>query len=200
MSLRHAAITIVLFAAVLSGGCVTTPGSRFYTLGVEPAQAAAPPSQLSLSLGPIDLPRYLDRPQIVTRAAGNRLNVDEFNRWGGSLEEEVHRVLAQRLGGRLGTQRIYSYPSRIVAQTDYRVALDIRTFDGALGGEVQLDVAWSLIDDRTAAVLEAGRKTYSDTASGPEYSAYTQALSGLVARLADDLGAVLLEAGKTGQP
>ena len=37
-------------------------------------------------LGPIDLPRYLDRPQIVPREAGNRLIVDEFNRWGGSLE------------------------------------------------------------------------------------------------------------------
>ena len=36
------------------------------------------------------------------------------------IDEEIIRVLGEDLGRRLGTQRIYSYPSRIAAETDGR--------------------------------------------------------------------------------
>jgi uncharacterized lipoprotein YmbA len=179
-----------MLANLLVAGCATTAQSRFYSLN-----AASPPptaaSGLSLALGPIDLPEYLDRPQIVTRNGGNRLTVDEFNRWGGSLEEEIGRVLALYLGRRLGAQHVYSYPSRVAADTDYRIALDIRGFDGALGGEVGLDVAWSLIDDRGPAVLQTRQTSYRSVAQGPGYDAYAAALSDTLMQLGDDLASAL---------
>lgn len=178
---------------LLAGGCATAPQSRFYALSAAVPQTTAD-SELSLALGPVDLPEYLDRPQIVTRAGDNRLRVDEFNRWGGSLEEEISRVLALYLGRRLGARHVYSYPSRVAAQTDYRIALEIRGFDGTLGGEVALDVAWSLIDDRSGEVLQTRQISYGGTSAGPDYEAYAAALSGLLTQLGDDLAEALAAA------
>jgi uncharacterized lipoprotein YmbA len=179
--------------------CATTPPSSFFALNPVPLADAAsersgqPPS---ITIGPIDLPRYLDRPQIVTRDGANRLVVDEFNRWGGTLEEEIHRVVSDRLGARLGTQRIYRYPSRIVAETDYRVAIEFGSFDGVVGGAVQLDATWSLLDDATAQVREAGRVRYRDDNVGTDYADYAAALSGLLARLADDIASAVQRTNK----
>lgn len=184
----------MLLAALLIAGCAGTPESRFYRLGEGPAGAAGQSTEVSLALGPIGLPQYLDRPQIVSRGGDSRLNVDEFNRWGGALDEEIERVLVAQLGRRLATARIYSYPSRIVAATDYRVALEIRSFDGPLGGSVTLDLAWSLIDDRTADVVEVRRAEYTEPSAGPDYDAYAASLGRLLARLSDDIAAAVRDA------
>jgi uncharacterized lipoprotein YmbA len=184
---------VTVAAFLLLAACATTPGARFYTLNASPVEAAPKASNLSLALGPIDLPEYLERPQIVTRAGDNRLDVDEFNRWGGRLEEEIARVLVVHLGRRLGTDRVYSYPSRIGADTDYRLVLEFRRFDGVLGGEVVLEAAWSLVDDRNASVLETGQASYRRSLKGPDYADYAAALSALLARLGDDLAAALVE-------
>lgn len=179
--------SFLLFLALLPLACTTTPESRYFALnGVRP-DPLPQASSLVLAVGPIDLPRYLDRPQIVTRAGGNQLNVDEFNRWGGALDEEIARVLAEHIGRRMQTQRIYSYPSRLTADIDYRVALDIRAFDGPLGGEVSLDVAWSLVADRSGDILSTEQGVYRGGSRGADYDAYVAAMSEALAALGDDL-------------
>jgi len=180
-------ILAVVAAVLLSQACTTTPSAQFFTLEGSPPPAGTAPSPLTFALGPIDLPEYLDRTQIVTRAGGNRLFVDEFNRWGGPLYEEIDRVLTTYLAGGLGSERVYSYPSRVVADADYRVALEVRRFDGALGDEVTLDVAWSVVDDRTGDVVQTRQASYSGRAVATDYGAYAAALSELLTRLGDDL-------------
>lgn len=182
------AIRILLCGALLLlSGCTTVPVTQFYTLDSEAPALDKTTSMLTLSIGPIDLPEYLDRPQMVLRDGNNRLLFDEFHRWGGALDQEIERVLAGRLAAQLGTQRIYGYPSRIVAESDYRIALDIRAFDGSLDDSVQLDVAWSLIDDHSAVVLEVQRSIYRERVAQPELAAYAAALGQLIERLGEDL-------------
>lgn len=180
-------VPIVGLVVLLAGGCASTPNSAFYGLSVGASPQVAQRPELALGIGPVDLPRYLERPQIVSRGEGNRLTVDEFNRWGGSLEEEISRVLVGRLGRGLRSERVYGYPSRVVSDTDYRVALDIRRFDGALAGEVVLDVAWSLIADRSGEVIETRQSVFVAQAAGPGYDPYVSAMNALVMRLADEL-------------
>ena len=172
---------------VALGGCASTPQSAFYTLSAGQLPAIAERPDLALAVGPIALPRYLERPQIVSRGAGNRLRVDEFNRWGGSLDQEISRVLIARLGRGLQTERVFGYPSRVAADVDYRLALDIRRFDGALGGEVTLDVAWSLIADRTAEVIDTRHAAFTSSAGAGGYDAYIDAMNALVTQLAEEL-------------
>lgn len=191
MSRTCRAVLIILLGTLLVA-CAATPTAQFYAL--ENVEVAVPGSYFDrvLSIGPIDMPEYLDRPQMVTRAAGNRLVVDEFNRWGGPLAEEIGRVLTVHLAAALGSQRVYGYPSRIAADADLRVAIDIRRLDGVAGGDVVLDVAWSVIDERTLAVVETRSASYRDAWGESGYGAYAAAMSRLVSRLGDDLVASLL--------
>ena len=198
MNLRIAALVSTMSAAFLLVACTTTPRANFYTLNGVDADKADVRFPLVVAIGPVDLPQYLDRPHIVTRVGVNRLSVDEFNRWAGSLEEDITRVLARRIGGRLGTQRIYGYPSRVVPDTDYRIALDIRAFDGALGGEVHLDVSWSVIADRSGEVLQTHQASYQGVSAGDGYEAYAAALSETLAQLGDDLATALSKLASTG--
>lgn len=192
MTHRIAAAVLIILAALGLPACSTTPLTHFYTLDDRGPVGGTLHSSLVLALGPIELPQYLDRPQIVTRVKENRLKVDEFNRWGGSLEEEIARVLAQRIGRSLGTRHIYSYPSRVVADSDYRLALEIRRFDGTLGGEVRLEVAWSLIADYSGEIVQTNQASYrSKMAAAGGYEAYVAALGNTLTQLGQDLSALL---------
>ena len=59
---------VVLVVALGVAACATTPSANFFTLNPADVEPQVARSDLSLALGPIDLPGYLDRPQIVTRA------------------------------------------------------------------------------------------------------------------------------------
>ena len=50
-----------------------------------------------IGVGPITVPKYLDRPQIVTRSGRNQLALGEFDRWAEPLQDNVLRVLAENL-------------------------------------------------------------------------------------------------------
>jgi uncharacterized lipoprotein YmbA len=198
-------MTRIAWAGLCSGlilvglvGCATTPSSNFFVLSAGEVPTQGSPSGIALSIGPVDLPRYLDRPQIVSREGDNRLEVDEFNRWGGALDEEISRALARQLGLALGTDRVFSYPSRLATDSDYRVALDIQTFDGGRGGDVTLALVWSLIDDRTGETLRTEQAVYTTTAGDNGVESYVVALSRLLTLLGNDL-AVRLRAVSQGR-
>ena len=191
MTERIVATLLICIALAVSSGCGTTPTARFYALSAQDGAVSSATSPLVVAVGPVEMPEYLDRPQIVTRVGDNRLSVDEFNRWGGRLEEEITSVLTRLLGQRLGTQHVYSYPSRVSAETDYRIVLALRRFDGILGGEVSLDVAWSLIDDRSGEVVMIRQASYRQMSEGTDFDAYAATLSAVLAQLGDDLAAAL---------
>jgi uncharacterized protein len=52
--------------------------------GAETASPAAP-RDLTIGVGPVTLPPYLDRLPIVTRASRARLVLGEFDQWAASL-------------------------------------------------------------------------------------------------------------------
>ncbi|MEJ2577056.1 MAG: PqiC family protein [Gammaproteobacteria bacterium] len=172
-------LLVAALVAAVTVGCATPTPARFYTLSETPV--AAPVGRLAadrtLAVGPVDLPEYLDRPQIVTRIGDSELQVNEFHRWGGVLQEEATRVVARDLARLLDTRRVHVYPSRVSRLTDYRVVIELRSFEGTLGGEVVLDAAWTILDERTAEPLHTGFSRARAMAAGPGFDAYTRALS-----------------------
>ncbi|MFZ2062196.1 MAG: ABC-type transport auxiliary lipoprotein family protein, partial [Candidatus Binatus sp.] len=65
------------------------------TSGTVPAQSSS--DNFTLGLGPIKLPPYLDRPEVVTRAAPNRLELSKEDRWGESLQNGFTRAMERDL-------------------------------------------------------------------------------------------------------
>jgi hypothetical protein len=177
-------LALVIVAALL-GACASTPQARFFALSPGDPTPVEPRASLVLAVGPVDLPRYLDRPQIVSRTGENQLAVDEFNRWGGALDEEIGRVLAQHLGRSLQTQQVFTYPSRLATETDYRIGVEIRTFDGPRGGSVTLDLAWSVVDDRTGRVVLNEQASYRAETRSDAMDDYVAAMNALLSELGD---------------
>src|SRR5580693_5608781 len=74
--------------------------SKFYLL-TPTTDTAAPATgstqstngNFTIGLGPIKLPPYLDRPEIVTRMAPNRLELSKEDRWGESIQNGFTRSM-----------------------------------------------------------------------------------------------------------
>lgn len=182
----------VLLGAV--AGCITTgPDAEFYTLS-KPTGPDLAPSLASntpaIVVGPVQLPEVLDRPQIVTRANGHRLNIHEFHRWGGSLAEEMARAVQADLIRVLGSDRVALY-GVTEFPADFRVGLNVERFDGTLGSEVVLEVRWSIYGGGTGTLAAAHRSRIVDTADGTGFeslvAAHSRALSTVSRLIAEEI-------------
>lgn len=177
--------------AVLLGGCLGGPRPQFFALSAASGPAGEPPvaslPALGLAVGPLEIPRYLDRPEIVTRDAGSptELLVANAHRWGGSLDTDVLRVVGDDLGRLLGTDRVAVYPTQPRFPADYRVVLDLRELGGVLGQAVTLRMRWTILaapDARTVAVEESRVEQATASASYEDLVAAESVALGTVTR------------------
>ena len=137
----------VLALAVTACGGVTQP-SRFYLLATPPElererSTDTAGRDLSVGVGPVVLPPYLDRPQIVTQASRHELDLAEFDQWAEPLEDNFTRVLAENLSVLLATDRIVVFPWRRSVLVDYQIAVNVIRFD-AVHGESMLVARWNV--------------------------------------------------------
>jgi len=177
-------------AALLLEGCASAPSS-FYTLTstLSTNDRAAPlaDEELAVGVGPVRFPEFLDRPQIVSRSGPNRLALDEFHRWGGSLQDDFLRVLGENLGQLLGTSRILVEPAEARFPLDFRVIADVLSFEGSAAGEVVFKVRWAVLDPYLEQALVVKENSYRSRASADDPEAMIAALSETVAAFSRDL-------------
>jgi hypothetical protein len=191
MKIRGTLVWAALSIAYLVlGGCATAPSS-FYTLtstqSAEGRQTPLSDQGLAVGVGPVRFPEFLDRPQIVSRAGANRLALDEFHRWGGSLEDDFLRVLGENLGQLLGTSRILVEPAESRFALDFRVIADVLSFEGSPGGEAVFKVRWAVLDPYLDQALVVRQNTYRSWANGEDQEAMIGALSETVGAFSRDL-------------
>lgn len=199
LSLRRLAAVSAL--AWLGAGCTgESQPSTFYLLTYEQDLSESGSITTmrqgpSLAIGPVDFPDYLDRPQMVTRANENQLDIQEFDRWGGPLEENFTTVLAEVLSSALETDRIATYPWDSATPVEFQVLVTVTSFGTDAAGRSVLDARWSIIDiDRQEALVTA-RSTLREeieTAGGSaaqksDYAAIAAAMSRNVAALGREI-------------
>ena len=193
---RCAALAAMVIGGLL-GGCASTPPASFYSLSPLPRTAASVTPEheaLALGLGPVSFPAFLDRPQIVSRTSANQLELDEFDRWGGTLQDDFVRVWGENLGQLLDSSRILILPSEIRYPLDFRVSADVLAFEGTPDGQAQLEVRWSLLDAETAQVLSVRRGSYRRPLAQPrDTGALIAALSAALGDFSRDVAATLRE-------
>src|SRR4029453_9869228 len=148
---------------VLSGCLGSTPPTHFYlipplTSGDTASPASAGQRDLTLGVGPVTVPPYLDRPQLVTRTSRAKLALADFDQWAGPLADTIARVLAENLSLLLPTERVVLYPWSRALDPDYQITVEVLQFDRGPGGEVVLAARWSLLDhDGQERVLRTAR-------------------------------------------
>jgi uncharacterized lipoprotein YmbA len=172
---------VVAFAAA----CASTPPSRFYTLSpVAPAGTAT--SKLSVVVGPVSIPALVDLPQIVVSAGPNQVSIDEFNRWASPLANNISRVVAENLVLLLGTPRVSQFQQSLNADADFRVAIEVQSFESAPGEAATLNAAW-LVRRTRDGKTETGRTTVREPASEKGYDALAAAHSRALGRMSQDI-------------
>lgn len=198
--LRYAAG--LFFAALLVlYACAGSAPVRFYTLSpLSASSRPALPERSStrpvIGVGPVTLPDYLDRPQIVTRTGQNSVEISDSHHWAGELQASFARVLVENLSILLPTNRIATYPWRKTVQVQYQAAVNVMQFDGGLGGSVTLNARWFLFDAHRKTLL-AKRVQFSEPVKDSTYTALAAAQSKAIADLSRKIAAELKALAKT---
>ena len=182
-------------ALVLSACAGTTRPTSFYTLSAsaEPAPATtARQGGLVVGLGPVTLPQYLDRPDIVTRESRNEMRLADFQKWAEPMEPMLTRVLAEDLYALLNARDVVPLPQRREARFDRVIEVDVNRFDADRAGRVVLDARWRVYDGASEKLVASGRSVVAEAgAPVPDYDAIVVAMSRAVGRLAEEIAAAV---------
>ena len=203
--MHHRRARLVLLGPALPGLLLTacvggqSKPPNFYTLIPEASvDGGSAVSEIGerpvLALGPVLLPDYLQRPQIVTRGEGARIERAEFERWAGALEDQVTAALVANLSVELDDVAVLGQPWALV-EPAYRVSIDVEEFSGRLDGYLDLRASWLVMrttDDDPARLVESSQIRVPVTE--PDYGALVEAhkealkiLSGQIAEVVRQL-------------
>lgn len=167
-----------LALSLLACGCAQGPPPNLYLLHAQADQRLAGVERgVTVGVGPVELPPYLDRPQIVTRDTDYRLQLSEAHQWAEPLKANVSRVVAVNLSNLLSSNRIYLVPRRQRTQLDFEVSIDVARFDGQLAKEVALDARWNLHDGDSGRLLLSKVSIIREVPHGGGYAALVAAKS-----------------------
>lgn len=189
----HQIVLIALSVCLIfSSGCARTRQARFYTLhSMSSSESKILPESithnLSIGIGPVRFPKYLDRPQIVTRTKYNEVNIAEFHRWAGSLEDEFSSVLADNLSVLLSTDHLYLFPWRSSIPIEYQAAMEVSRFDGGFGGNINLRTRLTIIEGKGKKVLLYKNISLSEPVKGGSYEALVAAQSRAMKHLSSEI-------------
>ena len=157
-------------------GCGSSKPARYYLLSaLSPAERASKVQGLTVGIGPIEFPEYLDRPQIVTRGSQNRLYLADFDRWAEPLELNFKRMLVENLAVLLATDEVVQFPWKRSRRIDYQILVTVIRFDAAQGGDMVLNVRWTVSDGDGRSVIPPRVSRITKPAESADYEAIVQA-------------------------
>lgn len=188
------ALGVTLTAAVLAGCTLLAPradDSRYFVL--HPVAAAGGPAPgVSVGLGPVTLPGYVRRPEILTRASAAELRPSETERWGEPLDEALPRTLGRDLSVELGTLDVRLFPWFRDSQPDVQVAVDIERFERE-GDDGVVAARYEVRDLRAGGGRVAREAEHRAPAASGDAGATVDALSTALGALARELAAAVRE-------
>ncbi|MFO7983181.1 MAG: PqiC family protein [Desulfuromonadales bacterium] len=202
-----AAIVFLLFIAFQFTGCGSSPPARFYTLSSlavpgETGDSLDGQKRQVVAIGPVALADYLENPAITTRSGPNTLTRSEFDRWGGSLRNEVTRVLVENMGQLMTGDAYLVLPWLETEAASYRLQLNITRFEGTSEGPVVLNAGWMIFGGERSSMLESGHASITKPVLDSGYAAISDAMSRALAELSRQIAGELKTASNaqgTGQ-
>ena len=196
-------MAIVGTALLVFGACINLDASRstatrFYLLEskVTPKTAMGSPSMssdLALGIGPVSIPPYLDRPQLVTRASGNELRVDEFHQWAEPLRDTILRVTRENLSVLTDGGHVHSYPFRQSVAIDYQITLDLLQFEPNPAGSVTLKSVWRIVERGGRQRVMQRRSVSVQPSRSNDVADVVDAMSTALAALTEEIAQALVD-------
>lgn len=138
---------------------------------------------VTLAVGPVVMPPYLRRREIVTRIADNELRASDTQRWGEDLSQGLARVVAEDLEMLIPDLRGRAFAWRDAGAADYRVAIEVDRFEPMPDGTVALTVHWELSRASGTSPFAAHSSAISEQRSGSTTADAVDAMSRAAAQL-----------------
>ena len=186
VALRILGLGNIIIIALFFTACGTSPPAKFYTLTPLPIQVQTEKVVINeksklIAIGPVEIPEYLDRVEIVTRAEANQLVISEFDLWGGSIKTDISRVLIENIGAFLAGDGIAVTDWKINMAEPYRVPVIFSRFDANAGGNMILKAQWVVLDKEGKTFLSFKEINVTKPVKGSGYNS-------IVAAMSDSLG------------
>lgn len=178
--------SLFLGFAVMLVACGSTPRSEYYMLsaGVNEMTGTGGPS---LGIGPIKIPAYLQRKEMILNRDRNTLSLHEYHRWAEPLEAGISRVVSLNLAALLETHQVQSFPWRRDTVPEYGISIAVVQFS-VHDLQADLIAEWTLSSpgDNKILVSRISHFKQSLRASEPEQlaAAYSQLLMQLSQEIA----------------
>jgi uncharacterized lipoprotein YmbA len=175
------------------------PTEFFVLTPVAPSTPGEPGTdELLVGVGPIIVPEYLDRTNIVRRFAPNRVAISELEWWAEPLETSLLRVIGDNLAARLGTPAVLRYPWPILMKPAYSVAINFSRFDILGDNRVHLSARWVVRGGQPRRALltreSSIEKTAASSTTADAVAALSQTLDDLSAEIASAIRTLRVEA------
>jgi len=185
---------VLICGLLVLNGCISvdrTPDPRFYMLkhreGNEFTQRIDVPAGMINLIGPVDIPLYLDRPQIVTQDDLGMMNIAQFDRWGESLDTAIARLVIEELNLMLPGGTLEMFPCNFAIPLNYQVLIEVLQLKANLKKDLLLVAQWSIINPNTRKMLFTKRSDLIQQIEPHNYSGLADALSEAVAVLSGEI-------------
>ena len=186
--------TFLSFLTFLILGCAkSSKPVEYYMLdasvGIDNNQTLKGDEGPMIGLGPIRLPEYLDRFQMVVAVSENKYKLIDGHRWAEKLDQNISLALFKTLPSQLGTDRMIRYPWPQRPGVDFQVKIDILELNVDQDGQSQLVAQWS-IKSKDKTILNK-RSTFTAQASTTDIDKMVQAQSECLTQLGQEIVANL---------
>ena len=192
-----AVISCVCLVLVLSG-CISvqkSPIPRFYVLNdIHENQVSKKidiASNVLIGVGPIKIPEYQERPQIVTQGKENMLKFAQFDRWGESLDLGMARLIGEDLTVILPGAKFTLYPWNASMPVKYQVVVEIVKLDSDLDKDLFLVAQWLIRDAQNTKTMVIKRSEFRQPIMPQNYSGLAKTLSTVCASLSSEIAEAL---------
>lgn len=187
-----AAVLVPLLAGALVAGCVLkrSKDSQMFVLEPLAARGATAGTPVAVvGVQPVEVPGWIDRPQVATRVAGSQVAADEFARWGEPIARGVQRVVAENLAALLPERRVISAPWAGYEPVVHKVDLTITELARQADGSVLLEARWAIIgrDRSTLAQRRSSHRSPAAAGAAGTVEGSSQALEALSREIAETL-------------
>lgn len=180
-------IALLFVSVALLSACTKTKPPRFYVLSATLKQEPAAESKATSAVGVrlVSMPKFMDRPQITERVGEHEIQLAQFDRWAGPLDENISGTLGDNLSALLPDAQVVVFPWKQSQQPDMQVDVMIKRFDGRVGDAVVLEADWNIkLADGS---IHPASKTFTRKSADKEYTSLVAVMSDLLADLSREI-------------
>jgi len=176
---------IILVVMVLClAACRSTPSS-FYMLAPSTYGKDSVTVKRNVNVGIfVKIPKYVERPQIVTKKNDVEMQISEFNRWIAPLDDNIIEVITADMLSL--SKKIKVIPTSANRKNfDYMVVVDIKRFDAVLGDKAVISAMWSIKNGDDKVLFS--KMSYMEAGISEEYNDMVKKLSDLMGNLTKEI-------------